>query len=120
MDVKPYRIVVAANRTIIKRKKPVAVGCAWILHNPVLTDHWAHQGRPAGLGSFAWLATQGKGTIQVTPDGTALPDAISSAIDLAFSDPNATQVQLRTEQDKKLLIFNRHSNKNITVYATGD
>lgn len=119
--IKPYRICAFGTCNITKGKRTKTVQAGWDLHNPILTDHWAHKGRLAGSGSFSWLATHtDNAVITVTPEGCALPSGISKAIDAAFADNSVSQVQLRTEQDRKLLIFNRHSDRRVTVYHGGE
>lgn len=98
--IRPYRVVVFSTIQIdYKRKGKKTVGCAFDAWNPELTDHWAHAGRLQGSGSFSWLGMQGA----------------KYAAARAFLDPAVHQVQIRTEQDRKLLIFNRHRN-TITSY----
>ena len=95
MNLTPYRVAVFANRTIVKgrgkRQRTERIGVGWIAWNPELTEHWAHAGRLPGSGSFQWLGLQ----------------AAKNAVGEAFLDPTVHQVQIRTEQDRKLAIFNR-------------
>jgi hypothetical protein len=91
MKLTPYRVIVCATREMKRGRKTERVGVAWVAWNPTLTDHSAHAGRLDGSGSFLWLG---------------LRDA-KNAVAAAFLDPTVHQVQIRTNQDRKIAVFNR-------------
>lgn len=96
---RPFRVCVFGTMTRTIKKRETTVQCGWVAWNPNLTDHWAHQGRLPSSGSFAWLG-----------EAAARQAALA-----AFADERVTQVQIRTEQDRTLIVFNRHGDK-ITHY----
>ena len=99
---KPYRLVVCADRfRPVKRLKRMTMiektTVAWFSWTP---EQFYQEARLPGAGSFFY------------PGLFAVREA---AMD-AFKDSSVRQVQVRTNQDKKLWLWNRHSDGTISGY----
>ena len=92
MKLTPYRVIVFATREITRgrgrKAKTERIGVGWDAWNP---DHTFEPARLEGSGSFLWLG---------------LRDA-KNAVGAAFLDPTVHQVQIRTNQDRKVAIYYR-------------
>lgn len=92
MKLTPYRVIVFATREITRgrgrKAKTERIGVGWVAWNP---DHTVEPARLEGSGSFLWLG---------------LRDA-KNAVGAAFLDPTVHQVQIRTNQDRKVAIYYR-------------
>lgn len=96
---RPFRVIVFATITRKIGNREKTIQCGYDAWNPILTDHYAHQGRLPSSGSFAWIGEP----------------AARTAVFAAFADESVTQVQIRTDQDRTLIVFNRHGDR-ITHY----
>ena len=92
---RPYRLVVSATGPIGRRKKPVDYG--YILWNP---DHTLAAGRLVGSGCFIW---------------PGLIAAIRRAR-MELDRPEVRQVSVRTDQDRHIGRFVKHTDGRIVGY----
>lgn len=90
----PFRVV-AFGTEQIGRCKPRGFG--FVVWNP---DHTLEPGRLPGSGCFIWRGVH----------------AARGAAMAIFDDPRVHQVQIRTNQDRALWIYNRHHDGRITGY----
>lgn len=103
--VTPYRIAVFASGTQTKGKGK---------RQRAITTHYAYMG---------WTADQSAERSRLEGSGTFLYNGGLRVIVAArkyLALPETTQVQIRTNQDRKVLIYFKHADGRIVCHATTD
>ena len=103
--VTPYRIAVAATGTQIKGKGK---------QQRTVTTHYAYMG---------WTADQSAEPHRLQGSGTFMYLGglrVVAAARKYLALPETTQVQIRTNQDRKVLVYHKHADGRVTCRATID